>query len=206
MISRYETRSSRYRPTEGFPDSAPSPGSFTGKPFDSGLSWLSYSQSPHCSAIFEPVTVRHRRIAARWLPTPAALKGHHSPQPHGRDSRSEGATTRFEPSRPSDKSEGFPLSPLLREGALLDRTLGLLFIASCEEGLLERASIELDEPFSWHPARRADSLARSNPHPLRSAGEANFTECCPLTNFAGIALALTDVYRTMFCGEDSTMG
>ncbi len=67
------------------------------------------------------------------------------------------------------------------------------------KGLLERASIELDEPFSWHPARRADSLARSNPHPLRSAGEANFTECCPLTNFAGIALALTDVCRTMFC-------
>ena len=52
-FSRSNTEASSYPSVKGFRYSAPSSAGFTGKPFLSGLSWLSYSRSPDLPEIPE---------------------------------------------------------------------------------------------------------------------------------------------------------
>ena len=52
-FSRSNTEASSYPSVKGFRNSAPSSAGFTGKPFFSGLSWLSYSWSPDLPEIPE---------------------------------------------------------------------------------------------------------------------------------------------------------
>jgi len=44
--------------------------------------------------------------------------------------------------------------------------------------LVSRASVDLDEPLSWHPALRADTMAVGEFRPLDSVGKAELRGLC----------------------------